>query len=307
MTREPTTAATRESSRVALVTCDLFPDLYEDEFLLRDALRERGVTVDAVTWDDPKADWTAYDLVVLRSPWDYPPRRDEFVAWTRAVPRLANPADIVEWNTDKHYLRELAAAGVPVTPTTFVEPGDTYLPGSTGEWVVKPTISAGSKDSGRYSFPDEGKLAVEHIERLNAAGRTAMVQPYLSAVDAAGETALLFTPDAEGKLGFSHAIRKGALLKGPDLGDKEAEYQEDITARDPSEAELAVGEAVLAAIPGGADRLLYARVDVIPGSDGAPLLVEVELTEPSLFWRQADGAADRMAAAIVARLGTRTD
>ena len=88
--------------------------------------------MDAVSWDDPAVDWDAYHLSVLRSPWDYPARRDEFVAWARRVPRLANPADVVEWNTDKHYLRELAAAGVPVTPTTFVEPGDAYRPGSTG-------------------------------------------------------------------------------------------------------------------------------------------------------------------------------
>jgi hypothetical protein len=308
MTREPTSAATRESTRVALVTCDLFPDLYEDEFPLRDALRARGVTVDAVTWDDPQADWDAYDLAVLRSTWDYAARRDEFVAWAHRVPRLANPAGVVEWNTDKHYLRDLAAAGVPVTPTTFVEPGDTFRPGSTGEWVVKPTISAGSKDSGRYAFPDEGGLAVEHIKRLHEAGRTAMVQPYLSAVDADGETALLYTPGRDGTLSFSHAIGKGALLTGPDRGDKDAEYYEDITAREPSEAELAVGEKVLAAIPGGTERLLYARVDMIPGGNGAPLLVEVELAEPSLFWRHAEGSADRMAAAIVARLPvTRTD
>ena len=300
MTLEPTSDATREPSRVALVTCDIFPDLYEDEFPLRDALRARGITVDAVTWDDPSADWSVYDLAVLRSTWDYPARRDEFVAWAHRVPRLANPADLVEWNTDKHYLSDLVAAGVPVTPTTFVEPGDTYRPGDAGEWVVKPTISAGSKDSGRYAFPDEGKLAVEHVERLHAAGRTAMVQPYLNAVDAAGETALLYTPGTDGKLSFSHAIRKGALLTGPDLGDKDAEYYEDISPREPAEAELEVGAQVLAAIPGGADRLLYARVVVIPGPDGAPLLVE--RTEPSLFWTHAEGSADRMAAGIQARL-----
>ena len=309
MTREPTNAATREGSRVALVTCDIFPDLYEDEFPLRDAVRARGVTVDAVSWDDPEADWSAYDLAVLRSTWDYAGRRDEFVAWARRVPRLANPVDVVEWNTDKHYLRDVAAAGVPVTPTTFVEPGDVFRPGTTGEWVVKPTISAGSKDSGRYAFPDEGGLAVEHIKRLHEAGRTAMVQPYLSAVDTDGETAMLYTPGGDGKLRFSHAIRKGALLTGPDLGDKDAEYDEDIAPREPSEAELTVGEQVLAALPGGTERLLYARVDVIPGPNGAPLLVEVELTEPSLFWRQApEGSADRMAAAIVDRLSMpRTD
>ncbi|MFG1606294.1 RimK family alpha-L-glutamate ligase [Actinoplanes sp. NPDC049265] len=300
MTREDIHGAARDGSRVALVTCAIFPDLYEDEFPLRDALRARGVTVESPLWDDPATDWAAYDLAVLRSTWDYPARREEFVAWAHTVPALANPAGVVEWNTDKHYLRELAAAGVPVTPTTFVEPGESWTPVSTGEWVVKPTISAGSRDTGRYSFPAEAGLAVEHVARLHEAGRTAMVQPFLAAVDGVGETALLYTPGPDGgALGFSHAIRKGPLLSGPDRGDKQAEYNEEISPRTPGEAELAVGERVVAALPAG---LLYARVDLIPGPDGAPLLVEVELTEPSLFWTHADGSAERMADAIVARL-----
>jgi glutathione synthase/RimK-type ligase-like ATP-grasp enzyme len=299
MTREQIRGATRDGSRVALVTCAIFPELYSDEFPLRDALRARGMTVESPLWDDPAVDWAGYDLAVLRSTWDYPVRRDEFVAWAHTVPHLANPAAVVEWNTDKHYLRELAAAGVPVTPTTFVEPGESWTPGPTGEWVVKPTISAGSKDTGRYAFPGEAEPAVKHVTRLHEAGRTAMVQPYLTAVDGVGETALLYTPGPDGTLGFSHAIRKGPLLSGPDLGDKDAEYNEEISPRTPGEAELAVGERVVAALPPG---LLYARVDLIPGPDGGPLLVEVELTEPSLFWTFADGSAERMADAIVARL-----
>ncbi|WP_285681072.1 hypothetical protein [Actinoplanes sp. NBRC 103695] len=298
MTREDS-AATRAEPRVALVTCEMFPELYQEEFHLRDALRARGVTVESPLWDDPAADWASYDLAVLRSTWDYPARRDEFVAWAHTVPRLANPAAVVEWNTDKHYLRELAAAGVPVTPTTFVEPGETWQPGTTGEWVVKPTISAGSKDTGRYAFPGEADLAVKHVARLHEAGRTAMVQPYLTAVDGVGETALLYTPGPDGTLGFSHSIRKGPLLTGPDLGDKDAGYAEEISPRTASAEEVAVGDRVVAALPVG---LLYARVDLIPGPDGAPLLVEVELTEPSLFWSYAEGSAERMADAIVARL-----
>ncbi|MEV6630529.1 hypothetical protein AB0M54_07235 [Actinoplanes sp. NPDC051470] len=301
MTRDED-VATREASRVALVTCDIFPELYEDEFPLRDALRARGVTVESPRWDDPAADWPSYDLAVLRSTWDYPARRDRFVTWAHTVPALANPAAVVEWNTDKHYLRELAAAGLPVTPTTFVEPGEAWTPPDAGEWVVKPTISAGSKDTGRYALPGEAGVAVAHVARLHEAGRTAMVQPYLTAVDGVGETALLYTPGPDGRLAFSHAIRKGPLLTGPDLGDKDAEYNEEISPRTPTEAELAVGERAIAALP-SPDRLLYARVDLIPGPDDAPLLVEVELTEPSLFWTYAPGSAERMADAIVARLG----
>jgi hypothetical protein len=294
--------ATREpNSRVALVTCELFPDLWQDDFPLRDALRARGLKVDAVRWDDDTVDWAAYALTVIRSPWDYVPRREQFVAWAASVPRLFNPADIVAWNTDKTYLRELSAAGVPTIPTTFVGRGESWSAPAEGEWVVKPTISAGSQDTGRYVFPGHRSLAEAHVARLTEAGRTAMIQPYLTAVDSAGETAVLCLPDARGELTFSHAIRKGPMLTGTGGGWIDP-GSEEISPRTPSEAELAVAASVLEAIPGGAKRLLYARVDLIPGPDGAPTLIELELTEPSLFFRYAPGAADRLAEAVITRL-----
>jgi hypothetical protein len=280
----------------------MFPDLYEDDFPLRDGLRARGLEVDAVCWDDATADWAGYDLAVIRSPWDYTPRRDQFVAWAHSVPRLANPADIIEWNSDKTYLRVLAGAGVAVTPTEFVTPAAAWNPPATGEWVVKPTISVAAMDSGRYRLPDQADLAAAHVRRLQAAGRTAMIQPYLAAVDTAGETSVLCTPDAGGELTYSHAIRKGALLTGPDTGAPHSEYTEEIEPRVPSAAELALAATTLAAVPGAAKRLLYARVDMIPGPDGSPLLVELELVEPSLFFLHAPGSAERVADAIVARL-----
>ena len=290
-----------ERTRIALVTCAIFPDLYDDDHPLRDALRERGVAVDVVRWDDPEADWSAYDLTVIRSPWDYVGRHADFVAWARSVPRLANPADIVAWNTDKRYLAELAAAGIPTIPTDFVGPGETWTPPAEGEWVVKPAVSAGSQDTGRYLLPGQRDLAEAHVARLTGAGRTAMIQPYLTAVDTAGETAVLNLPDASGELTFSHAIRKGPMLTGPDEGPIDP-GSEQISARTPSPAELAVARQVLAAIPGGAKRLLYARVDLIPGPDGTPMLIELELTEPSLFLRTAPGAAARLADAILNRV-----
>jgi hypothetical protein len=280
----------------------MFPELYVDDHALRDALRARDVVVDAVRWDDESADWSAYDLAVIRETWDYAPRRDEFVAWAHRVPRLANPADVIEWNTDKHYLGEFAATGLPVTPTEFVEPGGVWTPPSSGEWVVKPAISAASQDTGRYRLPAETDLAAVHVRRLTGTGRTAMIQPYLTAVDTAGETSVLCTPDATGELMYSHAIRKGPMLTGPDTGRDLQDYDEDISARTPTAAELSVAARALAAVPGGAKRLLYARVDMIPGPDGEPVLIELELAEPSLFFAHAPGAAERLADAIVARL-----
>ncbi|MGI5214734.1 ATP-grasp domain-containing protein [Plantactinospora sp. CA-290183] len=299
--------AARGRPRVALVTCAEIPDLEDDDRLLLAPLAQRGVIAEPVVWDAPDVDWAGYPLAVLRSPWDYPRRRDEFVAWAATVPRLANPADLVRWNTDKRYLGELSAAGVPTVPTTWLDPASAWRPPDRGEYVVKPAVGAGSLDTGRYDLadPEQRRLASAHVRRLQAAGRHAMVQPYLTAVDTDGETALLYVGGPDGPA-FSHAIRKGAMLTGPDTGASAEELfrAERIDPRTPSQAELAVAERVLAALPGGPERVLYARVDLIPGSDGAPVLVEVELTEPSLFLAHAEGAAERFAEAIAGRVNS---
>lgn len=299
MTEKDIVSATRATARVALVTCAEFADLEADDRLLLAPLAKRGIAAEPAVWDDPSVDWAAYDLAVLRSPWDYPARRDRFVAWAARVPRLANPARVVAWNTDKRYLADLDTAGVPVVSTTWLDPGVPWTPPSTGVIVLKPVVGAGSVDAGRYDCadPEHRRLAADHVARLHAAGRTVMLQPYLPAVDTYGETALLFFRGV-----YSHAIRKGPMLDGPDLGVEGLYKAEEISAREPSPAERAVAERVLAAVPGGPE-LLYARVDLIPGPDGAPVLVEVELTEPSLFLGYAPGAADRLAAAIAATLG----
>ncbi|MET8264624.1 hypothetical protein ABZU92_11575 [Micromonospora arida] len=296
--------STRGEPRVALVTCSDLADLDPDDRLVLTPLAARGVAVQSVVWDNPDVDWSSYDLVVLRSPWDYALRRDEFVSWAATVPTLVNPADVVRWNTDKRYLAELSAAGVPTVPTSWIEPGESWqLPAQTGEYVLKPAVSAGSQDTGRYDLadPEHRDLAAAHVRRLSEAGRVTMVQPYLRAVDTEGETALLFLAGPEG-LAFSHAIRKGPMLSGPDLGPDGLYKAEEITARTARPEQLAVAEQTLAAVPGGTRQLLYARVDLIPGPDGEPVLVELELTEPSLFLGYADGAPDRLATAITTHL-----
>lgn len=283
--------------RIALVTCSALPDLDPDDRLVIAPLAGLGIEAVPAIWDDATIDWAGFDLVVLRDPWDYVERRDEFVAWARSVPRLLNPAPVVEWNTHKGYLRELAAAGVPVVPTRWLEPGDRFAP-PDGDFVVKPAISAGSKDTGLYRESDAA-LGIAHVERLLAAGRTVMVQPYLAAVEGSGETALLYFASASGALEFSHAARKGPMLTGPDRGVEGLYVEEQIDTRRPSAAELAVGALAIAAAPAG---LLYARVDLIAGAGGAPVLIELELTEPSLFLGTADDAAARFARAIASRL-----
>ena len=254
-------------------------------------------------WNSPQ-DWSAFDVVVIRNTWDYTDDREAFLAWTREVESataLLNPAEIVRWNTDKVYLRDLIEAGVPVVPTDFLDPGmdvAEWSPPAADEYVIKPAVSAGSRDTMRYGSGDEDS-ARQLIARLLDAGRVVMVQPYLAAVDTLGETAMLHFNGE-----FSHSIRKGPLLvRGREAERVEGLFvQEQIDARTPSAAERAVADQVLDLVPGGRERLLYARVDVIPDVDGAPLLLELELSEPSVFLAHDAGAAARFAGAIAARL-----
>jgi glutathione synthase/RimK-type ligase-like ATP-grasp enzyme len=242
-------------------------------------------------WSDPHADWAAPDLVVVRSTWDYAWRHDAFVAWARSVPRILNRAEVIAWNTDKSYLAELPHA----VATQFVHVADAWEP-PAGEYVVKPTISSGSRDTARYRRDDE-RDARAHVQAIVGDGRTAMVQPYLEAVDAHGETALIYFGGD-----YSHAIRKGPLLR-PGQAPSQALYlREELSPRMPSSAERAAAEDVLNALPWPRTELLYARVDLITAADGKPRLVELELTEPSLFFAYADGSAQRLAALIIDRL-----
>jgi glutathione synthase/RimK-type ligase-like ATP-grasp enzyme len=288
---------------VALVTAAPARELDDDLAPLTAALAARGVGHEVVQWDDPAVDWPRFRLVVVRSVWDYVHRRDEFLGWaerTAAVTALVNPPEHLRWSSDKRYLADLAADGVPTVPTAFAAPGEPLDWPDVPRVVVKPAVSAGSIDTTKYEMdvggPGPPGDAVAHVARLHRAGRVAMAQPYLDAVEGErGETALVFL---EGRL--SHACRKGPMLI-PGLavvGDLFVE--EDIRPATPTGAELAVAEAALAAIPGGPS--LYARVDVIPDASGAPVVLELELVEPSLFLAFAEGAADRTAAAIAARL-----
>lgn len=272
--------------RVALVTSAEAKGLDEDLPPLLSALRELGVDAEAVVWDDPAADWER--LAVVRSTWDYVPRRDEFLAWAEARTRLLNPAEILRWNTDKRYLREL---DVPQVPTEWIEPGASFRLPADRPFVVKPAVSAGAKDTARYAPGDPA--AVEHVRRLRAQGRVAMAQPYLEGIDVRGETGMIFIERA-----YSHAIRKGAILR-PDVEYVSGLFaKESIGRREPTREERELAERTLAQVKG---ELLYARVDVAPGPDGRPVLLELELTEPSLFFAHSDGAERRLARAIADR------
>lgn len=285
---------------IALVTCAQFPE-GEDAQLLGPALSALGMRSSWQVWNDPAVDWSAFDLAVLRSTWDYPIDRHGFLAWAGSVPRLANAARVVAWNSDKRYLHEVAAAGVPIVPTDWSDPGEPVeLP--AGEFVVKPSVGAGSRGVGRFG-PDAHAAARAHAAVLHNAGRAVMVQPYLADVDTAGETALIYFDGA-----FSHAVRKAPMLPeaivhdvAPD-GSADLFVPEQITPHRPDPEHLDLGGRVMGFLRKRFGRdPLYARVDVVPAPAG-PVLLELELIEPAFFLPYDQDAAVRFAAAVSRRL-----
>jgi hypothetical protein len=294
--------------RVAIATCAPLPDGWPDDRLLAAALRASGAEVRFGVWDDPGFDWSGFESVLIRSTWDYTLDRERFLAWTWSLEgRVENPPPIVEWNSDKHYLADLAAAGIATVPTVYVKPGGAE-PELAGEVVVKPAVSAGARDTGRFSPAAHGQ-ARGLLERLHREGRTAMVQPYLPSVEDGGETAIVFIAGSE-----SHALRKSVVL-GPDeeapladheLRAAEAMFHEELVA--PATAADAERELAVAVVEALRKRFgaapLYARVDMLAAAGGEPMLLELEAVEPSLYFEQAPGSAERFAQALLRRLGS---
>ena len=286
---------------VALVSCAEAHDHDTDLPLLIRAFGDRGIVADVVDWDNPTVDWSQYVAAVLRSPWDYHRRHDEFVQWlatVSAATRLFNPADIVAWNIDKTYLTELVAAGIQVIPTTYVSNAEDLVLAHDvikGDVVVKPTVSAGSNNTERHV--ESPSTAAAHIAALLDSGKSAMVQPYQRFIDERGETGMLYFNGE-----FSHAFRKGAILATGENTKNGLFTEEDIGPRDASREELDLGASVIDFVR---DRFgeppLYARVDVVRGSAGIPVVMEVELAEPSLFLHTSRDSAARFVQAFLAR------
>ena len=292
--------------RIALATCRVMPPQFTDDQLVADELRTLGADVTYEPWDS-EIDWAGFDAVAVRSPWDYSHRRDEFVAWAEAAgPNLHNSADLLRWNSDKTYVADLEEAGLPVVETTFLAPGEAW-PGDEREVVVKPAVSAGGRDTGRFgtTSQDEAKALIETIHQ---SGRTAMVQPFQASVDDLGETALVFIGGE-----FSHSLRKGSVLRpdevapvrSTDLKVAEAMYDPELVLAGPYEPdELDLAERVVAHVTERFSYVpLYVRVDMLRDSAGVPVLLELEAVEPNLYFDQVPEAATRLARAIAERAG----
>ena len=281
---------------IALVTTESARGHDKDLGILSRALDASGVKWNIVNWDDPQVQWSDYSIAVLRSPWDYHERIAEFSQWLKVVAsktRLMNSLPIVEWNLDKRYLRELMNAEIAVMNTVFVESETDLLNEVFAlDVIVKPAISAGSNNTARYKFDAPG--AIKHARKLLNNGISVLVQPYQNAIDEYGETGLVYLGGQ-----FSHGFRKASIFADKDQNHNGLYVVEEITLRIPSDAERAFGDKVVAFVKNKFGQApLYARVDMVVNAQGVPELMELELTEPSLFLHLDDESSARAALAF---------
>jgi glutathione synthase/RimK-type ligase-like ATP-grasp enzyme len=293
--------------RIALVTAANVDVEKLDDRALADALIvNHGVDVYKPRWDEPvlsPADWAAFDAVCLRSCWDYHLRYDEFLDWLtradRAGVRWINPAPGVRWNSHKQYLIDLRDAGVPIADSRFLPRGADAdgacdlesLLAETGwpEAIVKPAVSASAYRTWRSSAVTP-EVSRERLRELLAES-DAIIQRFVPEI-VDGEWSLVFVEDT-----LSHAVRKR-----PRAGDfrTQSELGAVATAETPSAALVATARhALRVASRFGAPCLT--RIDLVETS-GSPILMEVELIEPMLFFGYAPGSAARAASALVARM-----
>ena len=286
-------------------------DDYDVEHFMA-AAASLGATITMLPWGQPVDRWAAFDLIAFRSPWDYPLHVADFSQWLASVRGLANlhnPPALVEWNLDKRYMADLAQLGVAVVPSVFASDPDAVtaafanpILAASEHVVVKPTVSAGSKNTGLFRRGDPAARAL--ADEILSLGKTVMVQPAIASVAAVGETAMLYF---DGR--FSHSVTKGPLLaEGGGLRSGDT-YEEDIQPVVPTEEQRACADAAVAAIesmgiergwlaPG--ERLLYGRIDIVQTETG-PAVLEAELFEPSLFLWTSDGAGSRYISALINR------
>ncbi|MCA9274404.1 MAG: hypothetical protein KDA29_00090 [Phycisphaerales bacterium] len=263
--------------KIAYVSCTNLPEPDIDEQPLVQRLIDAGHDASVAAWDDESVDWASYDAAIIRATWNYAQHLDAFRDWLRrvdALTTLINPLATLDWNLHKGYLRELEAAGVPITPSAFFDRGQQVDVGALctdRQWakiVIKPTVSAGSFGTRSFDLCRGELSAAQSFFNEMVAQRDMMIQPYIESVDTVGETALIVI---DGTL--THAIEKRPRF---DDQDEEVYLRESI-----SDEMRTIAARVLEAA--NKDHL-YARVDVFPGDDGSLMLSELELLEPSLFF-----------------------
>ena len=281
---------------IALVTTQAARGHDHDLDILTAALDAADQKWQIVNWDDASITWSRFSIAVLRSTWDYYARFYEFITWVDRVStqtQLQNPAEIVRWNVDKRYLQELSANSIPVMATTFVLQSSDITPELIGrDVIIKPVVSAGSNNTARHR--NDAVAARAQLDHILASGGVAMVQPYSPTINSIGETGLVYLG---GK--FSHAFGKDAVFGEAEQVHNGVHVQEVITARVATASEHLLGEAVMKFLMNKFGVTpLYARIDMVTNSDGVPEIMEVELTEPSLYLHLDAGSPERAATAL---------
>lgn len=273
-------------------------NILADDGLLSEALLARGLSSARVDWADRSVDWSAFGAAVFRTTWDYYDRQAEFAAWLDTVApatRLVNDAATVRWNLDKHYLADLAAAGVPTVPTRFLEPGAEAALGRMlvaegwREGVVKPAVSGGARHT--YRFDADSADSVAALVEPLLAEEAFLVQPFAPDILVHGEDTLVII---DGR--FTHALTKRARPGDFRVQD---DHGGTIHSCTPSEEQILLATAAMAVRGGTA----YGRVDMVRLPEGRFAVMELELIEPELWLRRHPPAARVLAEAIAARLG----
>lgn len=294
---------------LALVTDEASLPIDYDMPLLVDACQASGFKVEVCIWENPGIDWSQFDAVLLRSPWNCIEQLAEFLTWCErvaTVTQLFNPVSVARWGLDKLYLADIAAFGVPIIPSHFVEPGaDPVLAlqkflrayPDTKEIVVKPTVGSYSRGVQRYTRPREDEAA-KHISKLLGKGCHVILQPYIDSIDRDGETDLIYFDNV-----YSHAIRKSAMLmQDGTVNVPTLEFRKSRSADDEEQVVALAALNAAAAHLGLEKPLLYGRVDLIRDVDGKPMVMEMEICEPSLNLPFGEGSALRFAQALKGRL-----
>ncbi|USR79802.1 ATP-grasp domain-containing protein [Arcanobacterium pinnipediorum] len=302
---------------VTLATSADLPHLDADEQNLPDALRERGLEPRIAVWDDPSVDWSQAGTVIIRSVRDYARDRQKFLDWAASLPRVLNSASTIAWNSDKHYLQTLEKYGLPMIPTTWLEPSQglskqqihSRFP-AFGDFVVKPAVASGGRGSGRYSAIDAKQRgeAVEHAMYELSRGRTVMVQRYLEEIDSQGETSLVYLNGLP-----SYQVEKEAMLhpRFRSVGH-EGVIEEVAHASNATEETWRWGERIRKAlhshikdVNGKDELLLFNRVDIVRGDQNSPeefYVVEISLIDGSLYLSQNEENLNMFADAIQMRV-----
>ena len=283
--------------RLALITYSGLPHGAESEWLMLPYLAAANVETEIVDWRSAASDFSKFNLIVLRSCWDYHLRVAEFIGWLQRVAQttpVLNPIDTVLWNHNKFYLREVAAVGIEIVPTIFVShlkelnAEDATTLRSWHNTVVKPAISASAHNT---RLMDGAPWSADQ-EVMRTMKGPFLMQPFIPEIQDQGEISFVYV---DGR--FSHAA-----LKRPAAGDFRVQQEHGGSAElfHPPAALLDQANEIAAKVPQVRDSL-YCRIDAVV-RDGKLVLMELELIEPELFLGMAEGAAERFARAIVRRM-----